>query len=94
MRWDGGARSGSRPRRRFPANVVAFVVPGSDGAVLAELAEGALNGVALLIGGGVEGGRQAAPAAAFEPVLDLVAGSGMVALTARLRRWARIAALE
>src|SRR6266567_4511601 len=57
-------------------DVVAFVVPGGDGAVLAELAERPLDGVALLIGRGVEGGRAAAPAAALEPVLDLVRGFG------------------
>src|SRR2546421_3726632 len=57
-------------------DVVAFVVPGGDCAVLAELAESALDGVALLIGSGVEGGRAAAPAAALEPVLHLVRGFG------------------
>ena len=77
-----------------PPNVVAFVVPGSDGAVLAELAEGALNGVALLIGGGVEGGRRPPALPRLSRFLTWSAGSGMVALTARLRRWARIAALE
>src|SRR5712691_9760067 len=59
-----------------PPDEVALVVPGGDGAVLAELAEGALDGVALLIGSGVEGGRAAAPAAAPEPVLHLVRGLG------------------
>jgi hypothetical protein len=40
-----------------------FVVYGSDGTVLAELANGALDDVALLAGGDVEGGRPAALAA-------------------------------
>jgi hypothetical protein len=53
---------------------VVFVVPGGDGAVLAELAEGPLDGVALLAGGGVEAGRAAAGAAAAQPVADLVGG--------------------
>src|SRR6266700_1546780 len=55
---------------------VALVVPGGDGAVLAEPAEGALDGVALLVCPGVEGGRAAAPPAAPEPVADLVGGLG------------------
>jgi hypothetical protein len=38
---------------------IAFVIPGGDGAVLAELAEGPLDRVALLIGSGVEGRRAA-----------------------------------
>src|ERR1022692_3982497 len=55
---------------------VAFVIPGSNGPVLAELAEGALDGVALLIGGRVEGSRPPALAAAPEPVAGLVSGFG------------------
>ncbi len=65
---------------------VAFVVPGRHSPVLAELAERPLDDVALLIGGGVEGGRAAASAAPLEPVLRLVRGFGMVALTLRQRR--------
>src|SRR6266566_674013 len=61
---------------RSAPDVVALVVPGGDGAVLAEMAEGALDHVALLIGRGVEGGRAAAPAAAPQPVPDLVRGLG------------------
>src|ERR1700685_1428008 len=67
---DRGHLDGSAP------DVVALVVPGGDGAVLAEVAEGALDDVALLIGRSVEGGRAAAPAAALEPVLHLVRGLG------------------
>ena len=52
-----------------PPDVVALVVPGRDGAVLAEMAEGPLDDVALLIGRGVEGGRAAAPAAASPAAL-------------------------
>jgi hypothetical protein len=55
---------------------VAFVVPGRHGTMLPELAEGPFDDVALLIGGGVEGGRVAAPAALLEPVLHLVRGFG------------------
>ena len=85
---DRGHVDGSAP------DEVAFVVPGSDGAVLAEVAEGALDGVALPVGGGVGGGRAAAFAAAPQPVADLICGSGMVALMPRLRGWERIALLE
>jgi hypothetical protein len=42
---DRGDIDGSAP------DEVAFVVPGGHSAVLAELAEGTLDGVALLIGG-------------------------------------------
>ena len=59
-----------------PPGEVAFVVPGGHGAVLTELAEGALDDVALLIGRSVEGGRAAAPAAAPQPVAGLVRGLG------------------
>ena len=62
--------------------------------MLAELAEGPLDGVALLVGGSVEGGRPAARAAAPSRLRTWSAGSGMVALIPRLRRWARIAVLE
>ena len=55
---------------------VALVVAGGDGPVLAEPVEGPLDGVALLVGHGVEGGRAAAPAAAPEAVADLVGGLG------------------
>ena len=55
---------------------VAFVVPGRDGAVLAELAEGPLDDVALLVRGSVEGGRPSTFAAAPDPVAGLVRGLG------------------
>src|SRR5438105_15778698 len=67
---DRGHVDGSAP------DEVALVVPGGHGAVLAEVAEGPLNDVALLIGRSVEGGRAAAPAAAPAPVLHLVRGLG------------------
>ena len=73
---------------------VAFVISGRYGAVLAELAERPLDHVALLVGGGVEGGRPAALAAAPSRFLTWSAGSGMVALIPRRRRCARIAVLE
>ena len=44
--------------------------------MLAEVAEGALDGVALPIGGGVEGGQAAALAAPLQPVFRLVRGFG------------------
>src|SRR5690349_19089354 len=75
---DRGHIDGSAP------DEVAFVVPGSDGAVLAEVAEGALDGVALPVGGGVEGGRAAAFAAAPQPVADLICGLGDGGLDATL----------
>ena len=62
--------------------------------MLAEVAEGALDGVALPVGGGVEGGRAAAFTAAPQPVAGLVGGFRMVALMPCLRRWERIALLE
>src|ERR1700674_2885062 len=55
---------------------VALVVPGGDRPVLAKPAEGALDGVALLVGDGVARGRPSAPAAAPEAVADLVGGFG------------------
>jgi hypothetical protein len=67
---DGGDVDGSAP------DEVAFVVAGGDGAVLAELADGALDGVALLVQLAVEGGRAAALAAAPEPACLLVGGLG------------------
>jgi hypothetical protein len=39
-------------------NEAAFVVSGGDGVVLAELAEGALGGIALLAGEGIEPGSR------------------------------------
>src|SRR5271156_2520722 len=65
---DRGDVDGSAP------DEVAFVEPGGDGAVLAQLAEGPFHGVALLVSGGVEGGRAAARAAAPQPAADLVGG--------------------
>ena len=53
-------------------NEVAFTESGRHGAVLAELVKGPLNGVAVLVGGGAEGGRPAAFAAAPQPVAHLV----------------------
>ena len=44
--------------------------------MLAEVAEGALDGVALPVDGGAEGGRAAAFAAAPQPVAGLVGGFG------------------
>ncbi len=63
---DGGDVDGAAPGE------VAFIESGGDGAVLAELAERALDGVAVLVGGGVEGGWAAAAAAAPQPVAYLV----------------------
>ena len=73
---------------------VALVIPGGHRPVLAQSAEGALDGVALLVGRRVESGRAAALAAAAEPGRIWSAGSGMVALMPRLRRRERIALLE
>jgi hypothetical protein len=67
---DRGDIDGSAP------DEVAFVIPGGDGTVLAELAEGTLDGVALLVGGRVEGGWPAGRAAAAEPVTGLICGLG------------------
>jgi len=77
---DRGDVDGSTP------DEVAFVVSGSNGPVLAELAEGTLNNVALLVGSRVERGWPAARAATPEPVAGLVSRLGMVALMPRLRR--------
>jgi hypothetical protein len=73
---------------------IALVVLGRHGAVLAELAERPLDHVALLISNAVEGGRAAARLPRRSRFLTWSAGSGMVALIRRLRRSARIAALE
>ena len=86
--WDGVAEpdpdrgdvDGSAP------DEVAFVVPGGHGTVLAELAEGPLDDVALLVGGGVEGGRPAARLPRRSRLRTWSAGSGMVALIPRRRR--------
>ena len=67
---DRGDVDGSAP------DEVAFAVSGGDGAVLAELAEGTFDGVALLVGDGVEGGWPAARAAAPPPVAGLIGGFG------------------
>jgi len=67
---DRGHVDGSAP------DEVAFVVPGRDGAVLAELAEGPLDDVALLVRGSVEGGRPSTFAAAPDLVAGLVRGLG------------------
>ena len=76
MRQDDGARSGSRPRRwsRARRSCVCRTwspQPGTGGA-----GRTPLDDVALLIGGGVEGGRAAASAAPLEPVPRLVRGFG------------------
>jgi len=55
---------------------VRFVVPGGDGAVLAELVNGPFDRVALLVGFAVERGRAAAFATLAEPGLDLIGGLG------------------
>jgi len=75
---DRGDVDGSAP------DEVAFVVAGGEGAVLAELAEGTLDGVALLINVGVEGGWAAARAPAAEPVAGLICGFGDGGLDAAL----------
>ena len=62
--------------------------------MLAELAEGPLDDVALLIGGRVERGWPAAPLPRRRRLRIWSEGSGMVALIPRLRTWARIAVLE
>ena len=76
MGWGRGARSGSRRRRRFPGRRSRACRTGWRPPVLAKPAEGALDGVALLVGDGVERGRPPAPAAAPEAVADLVGGFG------------------
>ena len=55
---------------------VALVIPGGHRPVLAQPAEGAPGGVALLVGRRVESGRAAALAAAAKPAADLVGGLG------------------
>jgi hypothetical protein len=61
--------------------------------MLAELAEGPLDGVALLVGGGVEGEWPAALPRRSR-LAAWSAGWGIVALIPRRRRCARIALLE
>jgi hypothetical protein len=73
---DRGDVDGSAP------DEVAFVIPGGDGA---ELAEGTLDGVALLAGG-VEGGWPTARAAAPQPVAGLICGLSDGGLDATLAR--------
>src|SRR5512135_3306054 len=76
MKRGDGARSGSRPRRRFGARRNRVCHTWWPRPVLTEPAEGPLDHVALLVRGRVEGGRAAAPAAAPQPVLHLVRGRG------------------
>jgi hypothetical protein len=84
---DGGDVYGSA------GDEVALVIPGSDRPVLAEPAEGAFDGVALLVSPGAGGGR--APLRPRRRRLRAwPAGSGMVAVIRRRRRWERIALLE
>src|SRR5262249_61161499 len=71
----GPVREGGHGGGAAPA-VVAFVVSGGPGAVLAEFAYGPFDDVALLVGGGVEGGRAPAPATTSAPVAGLVGGLG------------------
>src|SRR6266487_389402 len=59
-----------------PAGEVALVVPGRDGAVLTERAEGPPGGVAPLVRPGVERGRPPALAAPPAPVADLAGRLG------------------
>jgi|SRR6516225_416277 len=79
---DGGDVDSAAP------DVVALVEPGGHGAVLAEAADGALDGVALFVGGRVEGRWPAAVAAASAPVGGLVGGfgdGGLAAAAAQVR---------
>jgi hypothetical protein len=62
------------------------VVAGGDGAELLELAEAALDGVALGVACGVEGGRAAAGPAAVAAVFFWSSLTGMTAVIPRLRR--------
>lgn len=64
---------------------VALVVPGRDGAVLAEVAERALDSVALLVRDRVEG-RRPPLLPRFSRLATWPDGSGMVALIPRPRR--------
>lgn len=64
------------PERCCASGTVALVVPGGHGAVLAELADGPLDDVALRVCGRVEGGWPSALAAAPQPVLHLVCRLG------------------
>jgi hypothetical protein len=61
-----------------PVHVVALVVSGGDGAELPELAEAALDGVAL-VASGVENRRAPADPAAGAVVFLLVVPAGMTA---------------
>jgi len=72
--WDGISQPDPDRRDVDGALVheLALVVPGGDGAELLELGEAALDGVALFVASGVEGGRAAARAAAAAAVLLLV----------------------
>src|SRR6266571_9388607 len=55
---------------------VALVIPGGHRPVLAQSAEGAPGGAALLVGRRAGSGRAAALAAAAKPAADLVGGLG------------------
>ena len=64
-------------RRKPPGeDVFAFVVAGGHGAELFEFADGAFDGVALLVVGGVEAGWSAAPATAAGAVGLLIGPLG------------------
>jgi hypothetical protein len=75
---DRGDVDGSAP------DEVALVEPGGDGAVVTESAEGALDGVALLVPAGVDGGRAEsvnlgeAPVAGFYRVAASVSCGGLI----------------
>jgi hypothetical protein len=73
---------------------VALSEPGCYGTVLAELAERPLDNVALLVSDRSEGGRPTARLPRRSRLRTWSAGSGMIALTWRRHRSARIAALE
>jgi hypothetical protein len=73
---------------------VTFAGPGGDGAVLAELAEGPLDGVALLVSDGVEAGGRPPALPRRSRLRTWPAGWGIVALIPRRRRCARIALAE
>jgi hypothetical protein len=67
-------------------DVVAFVEASGDGAVVFESVGGALDGVAVLVLIGVEGGWASAAVALLLAVAYLVGAFGM---TARMPRWRR-----
>jgi hypothetical protein len=77
-----------------PPDVVAFVVPGRDGAVLAEMAESPLGHVALLIGRSVESGGRPPALPRRSRFRTWSAGFGNGGPDPVARRWPRIAALE